>query len=149
MDEKTEDTLKKFIASNPGALDLSSLKYPRPSESAITEQILENAQENSYQSARALLQRLSQTVSDWRKQLGDDIQPAILAIMNGGLQIDVERMAQESFHGIRIEGLLNGNPCMLLSHQSSVQLLCFVQKIEKKKPRRKIGFIIDGVETEA
>tara|TARA_R110002049_G_scaffold225521_1_gene397489 strand:+ start:100241 stop:100675 length:435 start_codon:yes stop_codon:yes gene_type:complete len=143
-----EDTLKKFIASNPGALDLSSLRYPRLQDDT-TQQILENAQENSYQSARALLQRLSQTMTAWRKELNDDVQPAILAILNGGLQVDVERMAQESFHGIRIEGLLNGNPCMLLSHQSSVQLLCFVQKIEKEKPRRKIGFIIDGVETEA
>ena len=142
-----EDTLKKLISSNPGALDLSSLRYPKPNDS--TDKIVENATENSYQSARALLQRLSQTVMDWRKELDEDVQPAILAIMNGGIQIDVERMAQESFHGIRIEGLLNGNPCMLLSHQSSVQLLCFVQKIEKKKPRRKIGFIIDGVETEA
>ena len=143
-----EDTLKKFIASNPGALDLSSLRYPRPHDDTA-QQIVENAQENSYQSARALLQRLSQTMMDWRKELNDDVQPAILAILNGGLQVEVERMAQESFHGIRIEGLLNGNPCMLLSHQSSVQLLCFVQKIEKEKPRRKIGFIIDGVETEA
>ena len=142
-----EDTLKKLISSNPGALDLSSLRYPKPNDP--TDKIVENATENSYQSARALLQRLSQTVMDWRKELDEDVQPAILAIMNGGIQIDVERMAQESFHGIRIEGLLNGNPCMLLSHQSSVQLLCFVQKIEKKKPRRKIGFIIDGVETEA
>lgn len=143
-----EDTLKKFIASNPGALDLSSLRYPRPHDDTA-QQIVENAQENSYQSARALLQRLSKTMVDWRKELGDDVQPAILAILNGGLQVEVERMAQESFHGIRIEGLLNGNPCMLLSHQSSVQLLCFVQRIEKEKPRRKIGFIIDGVETEA
>lgn len=143
-----QDTLNKIIASNPGTLDLSSLRYPRPSDNT-TQQIMESAKENSYQSARALLQRLSQTVTEWRKQLDDDVQPAILAIMNGGIQIDVERMAQESFHGIRIEGLLNGNPCMLLSHQSSVQLLCFVQKIEQEKQRRKIGFIIDGVETEA
>ena len=143
-----EDTLKKFLASNPAALDLSSLRYPRPSD-VNTEQITEDAEENSYQSARVLLQRLSQTVREWRQQLPDDVQPAILAILNGGIQIDVERMAQESFHGIRIEGLLNGNPCMLLSHQSSVQLLCFVQKIEQEKIRRKIGFIIDGVETEA
>lgn len=142
-----EDTLKKFIASNPGALDLSSLRYPKPTDSS--QQIIENATENSYQSARALLQRLSETMVQWRKELGDDSQPAILAVLNGGIQIVVERMAQESFHGIRIEGLLNGNPCMLLSHQSSVQLLCFVQKIEKEKPRRKIGFVIDGVETEA
>lgn len=143
-----DDTLKKFLASNPAALDLSSLRFPRPSE-VSSEQILENAQEHSYQSARALLQRLSQTVTEWRQQLPDDVQPAILAILNGGIQIDVERMAQESFHGIRIEGLLNGNPCMLLSHQSSVQLLCFVQKIQKENFKRKIGFIIDGVETEA
>jgi hypothetical protein len=143
-----EDALKKLIASNPGALDLSSLRYPRPHDES-TQQIMENAQENSYQSSRALLQRLSQTMTDWRKELDDDVQPAIVAILNGGLRIDVERMAQESFHGIRIEGILNGNPCMLLSHQSSVQLLCFVQKIEKENPRRKIGFVIDGVETEA
>jgi hypothetical protein len=143
-----EDTLKKLIASNPSALDLSSLRYPRPHDES-TQQIAENAQENSYQSSRALLQRLSQTMTDWRKELDDDVQPAIVAILHGGLRIDVERMAQESFHGIRIEGILNGNPCMLLSHQSSVQLLCFVQKIEKKNPRRKIGFVIDGVETEA
>ena len=148
MDTKTEDTLKKFIASNPGALDLSSLRYPRPHDNAA-QQMMENVQENSYQSARALLQRLSQTVTDWRKELDDDVQPVILAIMNGGIQVDVELMAQESFHGIRIEGLLNGNPCMLLSHQSSIQLLCFVQKIEKEQQRRKIGFIIDGIETEA
>ena len=142
-----DDTLKKFIASNPGALDLSSLRYTKPTDAS--QQIIENATENSYQSARALLQRLSETMIQWRKELGDDAQPAILAVLNGGIQIVVERMAQESFHGIRIEGLLNGNPCMLLSHQSSVQLLCFVQKIEKEKPRRKIGFVIDGVETEA
>lgn len=143
-----EETLKKFLASNPAALDLSSLRYPRPSE-ASAKQLAESAQENSYASARALLQRLSQTVAEWRKQLDDDVQPAILAILNGGIQIDVQLMAQESFHGIRIEGLLNGNPCMLLSHQSSIQLLCFVQKIEKEEFRRKIGFIIDGIETEA
>ena len=142
-----EDTLKKFMASNPGALDLSSLRYPKPTDAS--QQIIENATENSYQSARALLQRLSETMIQWRKELPDDVQPAILAVLNGGIQIDVERMAQESFHGIRIEGLLNGNPCMLLSHQSSVQLLCFVKKIEKAKPRRKIGFVIDGGETEA
>jgi hypothetical protein len=110
-----EDTLKKLIASKPGALDLSSLRYPRPHDEA-SPQVMENAQENSYQSSRALLQRLSQTMTDWRKELGDDVQPAIVAILNGGIRIDVERMAQESFHGIRIEGMLNGNPCMLLSH---------------------------------
>lgn len=143
-----EKKLQKILAANPSALDLSSLRYPRPSEVPVDE-IIANAQENSYQSSRALLQRLAQTISEWRAQLNDDAQPAILAILNGGIQIQVERMAQESFHGIRIEGLLNGNPCMLLSHQSSVQLLCYIERVEEEEFRRKIGFIIDGVETEA
>lgn len=142
-----EESLKKFLANSPAALDLSSLRHPKLSDS--TEQMAEHAQEHAYQSARALLQRLSQTMSEWREELDDDVQPAIMAILNGGIQIQVDLLATESFHGIRIEGLLNGNPCMLLSHQSSVQLLCFVQKIEKQERRRKIGFIIDGVETEA
>ena len=143
-----DDSLKTFLSNSPAAIDLSSLRYPKPSDPS-PEQIAEHAQENSYQSARALLQRLSQTLGEWRKELPGDVQPGITAILNGGIQIQVERMATESFHGIRIEGLLNGNPCMLLSHQSSVQLLCFVQKVEKEEFRRKIGFIIDGVETEA
>lgn len=143
-----DDSLKKLLSSSPTAIDLSSLRYPKPSDPSAAE-IAEHAHENAYQSARALLQRLSQTLSEWRQQLPEDVQPGITAILNGGIQIQVERMATESFHGIRIEGLLNGNPCMLLSHQSSVQLLCFVQKIEKEEFRRKIGFIIDGVETEA
>lgn len=143
-----DDSLQTFLSNSPAAIDLSSLRYPKPSEPSI-EQIAEHAQENAYRSARALLQRLSQTLGEWRKELPNDVQPGITAILNGGIQIQVERMATESFHGIRIEGLLNGNPCMLLSHQSSVQLLCFVHKIEKEEFRRKIGFIIDGVETEA
>ena len=67
-----EDTLKKFLATYPAALDLNSLRYPRPSEASAA-QLAENANENSYQSARALLQRLSQTVGEWRQQLGDDV----------------------------------------------------------------------------
>ena len=120
-----EDTLKKFLASNPAALDLSSLRYPRPTE-ASAQQIAEGAKENSYASARALLQRLSQTVGEWRQQLDKDVQPAILAILNGGIQIDVQLMAQESFHGIRIEGLLNGQSlyAVIPSIQRAAIVLC-------------------------
>lgn len=101
---------------------------------------------NEYQSAGVLMQRLADSIIQWRRQLPDDQQPAILALLYGGVQIHVERLAEESFHGIRIEGKLNDSPCMVLAHQAGVQLLCYIQKVEKEESRRTIGFIIDGKE---
>lgn len=103
------------------------------------------AERNEYQSASVLLQRLADTLTAWRTSLPEDAQPAIIAILNGGAQIVVDRLSEESFHGIRIEGEMGGTPCMLLSHQASVQLLCYV--VEKTVPPRPIGFVIDGRET--
>lgn len=113
------------------------------------QKIPEHIKNNEYQSAGIFMRRLADTIVQWRAQLPEDEEPAILAVMHGGIQINVERLAQESFHGIRIEGNMNGSPCMLLAHQSSVQMLCFVKKVEKETERRRIGFIIDGEEEEA
>lgn len=104
--------------------------------------------DEAHKSAGVLMRRLADTIVEWREQLPEDQQPAILAILHGGVQIQVERLAQESFHGIRIEGRMGDNPCMVLAHQSTVQLLCFVEKVEKEEFRRQIGFIIDGEETQ-
>jgi hypothetical protein len=105
---------------------------------------------NQFQSAGVLLQRLADSITQWRTALPDDVQPGIIAILHGGVQIDVERIAQESFHGIRIEGQIKGSPCVVLAHQATVQLLCFVQTVNPpERPRRSIGFIIDGKETDA
>jgi hypothetical protein len=101
---------------------------------------------NEYQSAGALIQRLADSITQWRQQLPPEQQPAIIAILNGGIQIRVERLAEESFHGIRIEGKIAGNPCMVLAHQSTVQLLCYIEEIEQEEQRRSIGFIVDGKE---
>ena len=105
-------------------------------------------EDDEYQSAGVLMRRLADTITQWRKQLSEDEEPAILAVLYGGMQISIERLAQESFHGIRIEGTMNGSPVMLLAHQSTVQLLCFVRKVEDPKVKRRIGFIIDGDEAE-
>src|ERR1051325_994232 len=72
---------------------------------------------NEYQSSGPLMRRLVNTVVQWRRQLPKDQQPAILAILHGGIQINVELLAQESFNGIRIQGTVAGNPCMVLAHQ--------------------------------
>ena len=150
-----------------GVLVTEQLKKP-PTTYTDTQQILENQvihkrplpalqnpqkipqhiADNEYRSAGAMMRRLADTIIQWREQLAEDEEPAILAVMHGGIQINVERLAQESFHGIRIEGNMNGSPCMLLAHQSTVQMLCFVKKVEEQAPKRRIGFIIDGEEEE-
>ena len=102
---------------------------------------------NTYQSAGVLVRRLAETVTQWRTQVPADSQPAVIAILQGGVQVSVSLLAEESFHGIRIEGTVDGSPCMVLTHQASVQLLCFVAKVENEELRRKIGFVIDGQES--
>ena len=105
---------------------------------------------NHYQSAAILLRRLAESVGQWRKQLPDDFQPTVLALLNGGVQVQVDRLAQESFHGIRIDGSVEGAACVVLAHQATVQLLCFAQPVRPpEQPRRPIGFIIDGEPSEA
>lgn len=106
------------------------------------------AAQKANDSAGGMLRRLAHTILKWREELPEDAQPVITAIASGGVQIMVERMSQESHHGIRIEGEMNGNPCMLLVHQANLELLCYIKKVQEVEFRRKIGFIIDGEETE-
>jgi len=101
---------------------------------------------NKYQSAGVLMRRLADSIVQWRNQLPSGQRPAILAILNGGIQIKVERLAEESFHGIRIEGKIADNPCMILAHQSTVQLLCYIEKVEEDDNQTRIGFLIGGKE---
>ncbi len=70
-----------------------------------------------------------------------NFQPAVMAILHGGVQVKVVRLAQVSFDGIRIEGLLQGNPVTLFAHQSTVQMMCFAKEIREAEERNPIGFI--------
>lgn len=105
---------------------------------------------NQFQGASVLLRRLAESIRQWRASLPEGLQPAVIALLNGGIQIDVHSLAQESFHGIRIEGVLNGQSCVVLAHQSTVQLLCIAQPIAPpESPKRSIGFVIDGLSSVA
>jgi hypothetical protein len=99
---------------------------------------------NNYQSASALMEALSKEALRWKKQLPENYKPAILALLYGGLQINVHILSQVSFHGIQIEGTLNGAPCSLLAHQSTVQMLCYGEEITEETLSRPIGFIWSG-----
>ena len=113
-------------------------KIPTPEES------------NQYQSAAILLKRLAEAIRTWRTQLPEGLQPAVLALLHGGVQMNVETLAQESFHGIRIEGKIGGQASVVLAHQATIQLLCIAQPVEvPSQSRRPIGFVIDGQPSEA
>jgi len=103
---------------------------------------------NDYQSASVLMRILADEALQWQKQLPEGYHPAILAVLYGGIQINVQTLSQVSFHGIRIEGTLNGAPCSLLAHQSTVQLLCYGEKIKPDAQRSPIGFIWNDNRTE-
>jgi len=128
----------KQYATTQSGLIIPGYKIPKTRPHPVAQ--------DQHESAGAMLARLAQTMMEWREALPEDAQPVITAIASGGVQILVERLSQESYHGVRIEGQMNGGPCMLLVHQANLELLCFVEKIESAEFKRKIGFIIDGEE---
>ncbi|HEX5716324.1 MAG TPA: hypothetical protein VF179_09200 [Thermoanaerobaculia bacterium] len=140
--QKLQEGLRSLINGPTQNYHLPELRMPDTHVLDIPTQ----EERNEYQSAGVFMRRLADSILQWRQQLPSDQQPAILAILNGGIQMNVERLAEESFHGIRLEGKLAGIPCMLLAHQATVQLLCYIEKIEDEEHRRRIGFIIDGKE---
>lgn len=97
---------------------------------------------NEYRSATVFLKALADELKAWGSQLPENFRPAIMAVLHGGIQIQVSSLAQVSFDGIRIEGLMGDSPCSLLAHQSTVQMLCYAVQVDQQAPpRRPIGFI--------
>lgn len=136
--EDVMDKLNRQIAPVPGfkppAVEKESLYCPLPSSCSVEEQ-------NEYRSAAVFLAALASEVKAWRAQLPSNYQPAVVAILHGGVQVNVMQLAQVSFDGIRIEGLIQGNPVTLFAHQSTVQMMCFAMEIREEKERNPIGFI--------
>jgi hypothetical protein len=100
---------------------------------------------NEFRSAGVLLKALAAEAKAWSAQLPPNYYPAIVAILYGGLQVQVRTLAQVSFDGIRVEGLLGESPCSILAHQNTVQLICHairldVQEEDVEEPHP-IGFI--------
>jgi len=104
-------------------------------------------EENQYQSASTFMASIAQEAMEWKNSLDEEHLPAIVAILYGGIQIKVHSLSKVSFHGIRIEGELNGSPCAILAHQSTLQMICHAVKIvQAAEPPRPIGFIWDDQE---
>ncbi len=132
--ERLMEHLNKVIPAKP---ELSPRKFTVPERPTNPTQ----EEVNNYRSASVFMQAIAEEALIWRDQLPANYKPAILAFLYGGIQIQVHALAQVSFHGIRLEGTLNGSPCSLLAHQSTVQILCFGEEETEEEPRRPIGFI--------
>lgn len=99
------------------------------------------AQMHSYESSGALIKRLAETVNHWKTEVSEEFQPVILAILQGGISIEVSTLSEDGFNGVRIDGKFNGNQCMVVTHQATVQMLCYLEKIEKEEDRKPIRFV--------
>jgi hypothetical protein len=99
---------------------------------------------NEFRSAGVLLQALAAEARAWSHKLPPEFRPAIVAVLHGGLQIQVHSLAQVSFDGIRIEGIMGDSPCSLLAHQNTIQLVCHAihnAGEHDEPPHNPIGFI--------
>ena len=96
---------------------------------------------NRYQSASAFMGAVADAAKEWKATLPDGFEPKLIAVLQGGAFVQVDSIAQVSFHGIRIQGTLNEMPCAILAHQSTVQMLCLAQPVDPESPSNPIGFI--------
>lgn len=111
--------------------------------------------ENEFRSAGVLLQALAAEARAWSEKLPAKFRPAIVAILHGGVQVQVSALAQVSFDGIRIEGTMGEDiPCSMLAHQGTIQLVCYAVELdeendtEEEVAKNPIGFIwADHTET--
>ena len=138
--EQVMSALNKHIAPVPGfkppPVDKEALYCPLPPSCTQEEQ-------NEYRSAAVFLASLANEVKSWRQKLPKNYQPAVIALLHGGVQVNVMRLAQVSFDGIRIEGLIQGSPVTLFAHQSTVQMMCHAIEIKQEEAEKPnpIGFI--------
>lgn len=106
-------------------------------------------QQHRFESAGEFITRLAHRVQAWRENLPEGEQPYILALLPDGGSVQVLSVAEDGHSSVVVEGLLDEAPCMFISHQASLQILCFTQKLEPEQKPRTIGFHVGGEEIQA
>ncbi len=112
--------------------------------------------EHRFESAGEFITRLAHRVTKWRESLPEDQSPVVLTFLPTGDVVEVLTVGEDGHSSVVIEGLVNDDPCMFISHQASLQILCYTRKIEEEgensdepKKKRFIGFHVGGEEIEA
>ena len=109
-------------------------------------------QEHKFESAGEFVKRLAERVIRWRELLEENREPVILTFLPTGDVVEVLTIGEDGHSSVVIEGLVDNDPCMFISHQASLQILCYTREItpEQKPPqKRTIGFHVGGQEIEA
>lgn len=99
---------------------------------------------NAFQSANAIVKRLSQVITDWNERLPTDKEAAIIAILPGGIEVNVLELSAEGYEGITIRGIWKGGEVLVTMHKSNFITMCMEISTDEDKPRREIGFHFQG-----
>lgn len=106
--------------------------------------------EHKFESAGEFVKRLANRVMKWREMLSENEEPVILIFLPSGDVIEVLSIGEDGHSSVVIEGLADGDPCMFISHQASLQVLCYTRKVEKSEKEKseniskRIGFYVGG-----
>lgn len=124
-----------------GLPQLKPLPIPSLPKAATQEEL------HRFESAADFLNRLAARIRGWRSQLPKDAQPVIFALLPNGVMLSVETFANDGHNAVVVGGKVQGTECLFMTHQTSLQLLCYIEK--SAAPARKIGFRIGDEETQA
>lgn len=108
--------------------------------------------EHRFESAGEFIKRLAHRVAKWREDVAENEVPVVLAFLPTGDAVEVLSIGEDGHSSVVIEGRVDGAKCMFISHQASLQVLCYTRVLEKEEeaePRRMIGFHVGGEEIEA
>jgi len=109
--------------------------------------------EHRFESAGEFIRRLADRVVKWRSELPEDLEPVVLTFLPTGDVVEVLSIGEDGHSGVVVEGLVDDAPVMFISHQASLQVLCYTRKINdepvERPKRRMIGFHVGGEEIEA
>jgi hypothetical protein len=98
-------------------------------------------EKHAYESSGDIIRRTEIKIKAWQRKIPKDSQPVILAILANGVTVRVSRLSQEGHNGVTIEGRVDDAPCFVFSHQNTLQLLCYVEHMDKPESEKcPIGF---------
>lgn len=149
--KKASKSLRKPYLTMPGATGMPDMKEILSS--------MPKEREHRFESAGEFITRLAHRVTKWRNSLAEDEIPVVLTFLPTGDVVEVVTVGEDGHSSVVIEGLVDGSPCMFISHQASLQILCYTRKVEEEgeqndseeglSKKRTIGFHVGGEEIEA
>jgi len=144
-DPKKHKGLRKPYLTMPGATGMPDMKDILSS--------MPKEREHRFESAGEFITRLAHRVTKWRNSLPEDEIPVVLTFLPTGDVVEVLTVGEDGHSSVVIEGVVNDTPCMFISHQASLQILCYTKKMEdledESTKKRTIGFHVGGEEIEA